>query len=601
MAIQKNKKRKLAKLEELKPQINNVVPITINSAVLSYGKNERKAHFKRLCYKFCPPLVRGSGVKSGSTPDNSINMNREGFALEMYNHFKELSLTSMTGHSRFTFLTLYVRTLDEHDRNVDLSESNVLWFCSYIETQYLSGALKKTYYIHRNSGMRTLLKICGKDELSRKVPTIKKQRKGINRTTSLSDNNLSRVGKKLMTAYKAYSSCILKGTIPKRCFLVTEDDLVGLPEVDRKKLINSLKTAVKTRSATINQTVRIAFMITSMWTGANLGALATLKKSDVSFRKSDGDTYEFHSVKARALYQKQKLGFGFTRLTKEFIESWLLVSQKIASANDSPLFPFVDRECNVNLKSIYNTCPQKQINSILSSIKFPTINTTVFRKTRSSVLMRAFEDIFVVAEGNNHSLETAANNYLNGNIETHEMKLASAFHAQKKMSEGSPKKESVAEAIYKFKDPLTNDEWKKKAKTTAGKTPTGMRCTEPFGDRAKKSLRALRSLGIHESDACVDFLGCFECENHALIAEKDDIWLMLSFKDSVVESLSRPSFNSVPTDHLYKVLNTVNAILDRYRSIASSEFHLANELNKESPHPLYDDESSISDLLEVYK
>ena len=76
---------------------------------------------------------------------------------------------------------------------------------------------------------------------------------------------------------------------------------------------------------------------------------------------------------------------------------------------------------------------------------------------------------------------------------------------------------------------------------------------------------------------------------------------MLSFRDTLLEVLSRPSFNSTPTNNFDKILNTVNLILGKYQKKAPDEYLKADALNKDIPHPLYNDESSIFDLLDVYQ
>ena len=75
---------------------------------------------------------------------------------------------------------------------------------------------------------------------------------------------------------------------------------------------------------------------------------------------------------------------------------------------------------------------------------------------------------------------------------------------------------------------------------------------------------------------------------------------MLSFKDTVEESLNRPAINSSPSSKFRKILNTVVEILKRFKEVAPSEFDAATELNKDNPHPLYSDKDSINDLLGVY-
>ncbi|NQY64655.1 MAG: hypothetical protein HRT38_13145 [Alteromonadaceae bacterium] len=198
----------------------------------------------------------------------------------------------------------------------------------------------------------------------------------------------------------------------------------------------------------------------SMWTGANTTPLIQLKRKDVTFKKCDGDSYEFNSVKARALYAKQKLGMGFTKLAKEFMESWLIVSEKFAPDENDPLFPFFSPEGEVYQYRTMSQSPQCLINRALIPMGYVSINTSIFRKTRSNALMRAFGDIFIVAKANKSSAETVSKSYLYGVKETHEIQLAGAFIAQGEITSGIPKKQAIEAALYKFKDPLTNFDWK---------------------------------------------------------------------------------------------------------------------------------------------
>ena len=473
---------------------------------------------------------------------------------------------------------------------------------SYKKSQMLKGEISKGTLIAVKSCITALLRSMGNIALARKVPVVSNQRASITPHSTLSDSDLTAVGRKLMTSYMAYSRLVLNGEAPRLCPLFNEEELRG--KGFSAEEISHFEKQAKNRvylGNWRNLVTRLAFMIISMWTGANLTPLAKLSRRDAMFHKGDGDTYEFNSTKARALYSQQKLGFGFVKRTKLFIENWLVVSAKFASGDNAPLFPFFDRNGELNSNSQLYLIPHKAINQAITPYGYPKITTSIFRKTRSNALMRAFNDVLVVADANGSSADTVSKSYLHGVKDVHEIQLAGAFVAQENIAFGISKKTAVERAIYKFKDPLTKFEWSKNKKNTPNKTPTGIRCKDPFGVRAKRSLIALKDLSSSDSGACIDFLGCFECEHHALIAEKDDIWLMLSFKDSIIETMARPSSNSFPSTGLEKILNTVNSILPRYNNAAPDEYQAALELNKRSPHPLYDDESALTDLLEVYK
>lgn len=53
--------------------------------------------------------------------------------------------------------------------------------------------------------------------------------------------------------------------------------------------------------------------------------------------------------------------------------------------------------------------------------------------------MRAFNDVFVVADANKSSADTVSKSYLHGVKEAHEIQLAGAFVAQENMAFGIPK------------------------------------------------------------------------------------------------------------------------------------------------------------------
>ncbi|NMU18478.1 hypothetical protein HKA97_00590, partial [Vibrio parahaemolyticus] len=99
---------------------------------------------------------------------------------------------------------------------------------------------------------------------------------------------------------------------------------------------------------------------------------------------------------------------------------------------------------------------------------------------------------------------------------------------------------------------------------------------------------------------CTDFLGCFECEYHRLVSEVEDIWLMMSFNDTLQQMKDYPAINSLPTDKFHKLCNTIESILTRFKAVSPDNYAQAQEKHSESPHPLYSDGYSLMDLLEAF-
>jgi len=598
MGFKKENKRVSLKAVK-KPTSNNVITkISVNSLELVNTKNT--IYFKRLLYQGAPSLGARRKNASGEFSKNKIlvAMDRKKFVVEMYELFFSLP-NNATTYSTFELLVDYVRILDSAKVTVDFSEKNVFLYIEKISEKVKKGLYSLTTLHKKKNGLSAILKAKGDIALAKKLPSIKGAKAATIPHKTLTDHDFTRVGKKLMGAYMSYSKYFITSDAPQICPLFDETQL--LKDGFSGEAIDDFKRIAKQRvdfGRWENKMVSLAFLITSMWSGANLGPLLTLRRKDVAFKKCDGDSYEFDTVKARALYEQQKLGFGFTKRTKEFIESWLKISYRIDSSRTALLFPFYAR----NNEIVVGCNPQTLINNAIVPYGFPKVTTSILRKTRSNAVMRAFDDVFVVASANHSSVGVVKSNYINGITDNHERSLAGAFVVQEQIAFGKPKEVAIKEALYKFKDPLSEFEYNQKHSSTLNKTSSGLRCTSPLGKQAEKSLRPFRKFATASGvETCIDFLYCFQCENHAVVAEPDDIWMMISFKDTVIDMINRPAINSKPSERYHKTLNTVIAILDQLKNKYPEAFNEAMILNQKSSHPLYADSDSISDLQEVYK
>ena len=103
-----------------------------------------------------------------------------------------------------------------------------------------------------------------------------------------------------------------------------------------------------------------------------------------------------------------------------------------------------------------------------------------------------------------------------------------------------------------------------------------------------------------ETVACYKFLECFGCQYHAVIAEEQDVWLLLSFNDVILESLARPAINSAPSNVLKKVHNTLQLILERVKKEHQKIYSSAYELYLEGAHPLWSEKDDLGLLMGVY-
>lgn len=598
---------------EQKPKAE-VKPIPIDAMIIVTPYN-KKAYFRRLKYKGCPPIAHAGKYVGKFSPNTVlIDMQRDQFVKDMYELFtsEDVTVATTTLKSHFEQLIAYVVLLDIDGRSADFSDDNVDWVFKQLTELYDKGEVKKRKLANFRKMFSFVLKQQGEHKRAKDLPRVEGVGKEGKNKESLTPGESKVLYAIMNRAYKEYAKHLTANTTPTICPIFNEKLIRSMKNSDGEPLYTKMQLGRFRQSAKVrvvgqgdwrNMMVKLAFFISARWSGGNLTPLANLQRRDVLFKKFEGDNYELVSIKGRDNFQEQPIGLGFNKQTKEFIESWLQVSEKIAPGDNDWLFPAIGengRIIHIGLN------PQGALNKALKPYGL-SVNTRKLRNTRSNFHMRATGDLVKVAEANRNTIETTAKTYLDGDKTTEEIQLAGAFVAQERIMKGGDKKEVIEEVAAKFKDPLSDFEYKKKTGKVANKTTNGTRCADPLGERAKKSTRKYRGIkgsgaaNDNELDPCIDFLECFECPHHVLISEVDDIWLMLSFKDSLIETRARPSFNSIPTDKGEKLLTLVDAALHKFKEASPGNYKEAVEKHKSAPHPLYDDEHAIEDMMEIYK
>ncbi|HCG8509592.1 hypothetical protein ACEV8G_01310 [Vibrio parahaemolyticus] len=604
MGIIRQGKRKKHSSNYRSPQ-SNLLPLSVDQMEIIINSTDRVLYFKRLKYYGCPRIQTTKGGKIFSVKDSELkNMNRDGIIRDIYKVLSETDRTEYI-YGIFSGITSFFKWCDEFEMDVNFEDETLIAFGEYLSKSVSLKKIKNGTAGNRRDALAFVLKGLGMTYKTRLLPAFgdnvdKKPH------SSLTENELKQIGTVLFYAYRKYTTAYLAGEKPKMCpfyeYAIDKGDyIVGSSrELTLKEAKH--KTSGLADNYWINRMIACAAAITFMLTGLNGTPLYNVRRKDVTFKKGSGDNYVIGSLKARANYRDQTNDIGFTKRAKEFMETWLMVSHQLAPQPSDLMFPYFKRTGEVIAFGMSgNSTPLTLLKSQLQRIGCIDPTASQFRKTRSNILMRVVNDVIMVAHANNQTVETAQKDYLHGIEEAHQISLAGAFMAQAEMAKGVDKKKAI-EDVYKFKDPMSDFDYKKLKKgKEPNKTLTGVRCEEPLGLRAKKSLKKYNNLNLESNqDICIDFLDCFECDSHVLIAETDDIWLMLSFRDSIDESLARPSLNSTPSSKLSKVISTVESILKRFEEVAPDNYKTAVENNKISPHPLYTDEDSIYDLLGVY-
>lgn len=114
-------------------------------------------------------------------------------------------------------------------------------------------------------------------------------------------------------------------------------------------------------------------------------------------------------------------------------------------------------------------------------------------------------------------------------------------------------------------------------------TPLGVRCQNNTKGAARNIMKTLEKDGIkvrEEEALCTDFLACFNCSHHKLVAAVEDIWLMLSFRDTLTEMEQYPTVNSLPKERYFDLCNTIDYILSRFKNVSNENYSQAIEKQK---------------------
>ena len=77
--------------------------------------------------------------------------------------------------------------------------------------------------------------------------------------------------------------------------------------------------------------------------------------------------------------------------------------------------------------------------------------------------------------------------------------------------------------------------------------------------------------------------------------------MLLSFKDAIIQSFSRPAANSIPSNVLEKVSNTVSAILTRIKIEFPDVYNEAYDKYQDCPHPLWSNDDDLELIMDIYK
>ncbi|EON5740429.1 hypothetical protein ACLHFH_004125 [Escherichia coli] len=589
---------------------------TLHLADMVIYVNGSILRFERFAFKSCPVLFRGfRKVETSQFTD----MKRSSFVRQIYSLLSE-NVTSTTA-SRYETLIKYVRWVDDSNDTELIDKDMFHWelidgFMTWCGRQNSKGLLSRPVWGRHRTNISWLLKQLNRTQDTKRLPKISNVSGHTTPHKSLDiERELKPITKRFFNSYFKLLEHYNAGTMPEKHPLYDKEllELIaqkkGIKGSDRVAHFAAFSRAVQPSSGHKNNPItKIAMMLCYLFTGMNTTPLAKMKISDVNFKEVQGGKYILDSVKGRAQHQEQDNALGFSKHAKDFIESWLNVAKSMANGDsNSPLFPYYSKDGQIKLYSEIGSSPHASINKLLTRLDFPKITPSILRKTKMDTLFQATESVYLVAMSANNSIKVVSSQYLYGTSGEHEKKLNAAMDAKFSNAKGVDINTAVEEAKYKHSNILDHYEYEAlregSNRSHEARTPTGIRCNDNKQGAVKTINKMLERIGVEmnsDEEACTSFLDCFECEHHSLVSDVTDIWLMMSFKETLQELEVTPAINSMPPKKMNTLLNTIETILGGFRDKSPENYKQAYELQKQTSHPLYSNIYSLNDLHEVF-
>jgi|TARA_R110002060_G_scaffold71863_1_gene80500 hypothetical protein len=606
-----NKRKALKVTKEMVAPLASVEPLDIKDMILK-AEGRGRCHFKRLKYKECPVLSYKGEFQD---PTQCIDMKRDTFVREMYRLFKpDFNVTSAT---YFNLLIDYISWVDRDDNTLIVEKND------YFNNELINAYMKHwAVRVKTNKGTKGswanakkaqvfILKKLGRALDAKKLPTISGLKAATKEHKALHiESELKPTLKALMRGFNGLAASFEAGNKPDIHPIF--DETLFNKQAERLSL-NASSRAARERTFKNcmmhnwqNLLTQQACMICFSFTGMNLKPMLMLERQDVTFKAVQGNCFVLNSVKGRAVYKEIDNAMGFSKYAKEFIERWLKLSAKIAGdAPDAPLFPYIQKDGEITTFIKSNRHPQITINKHLRILGLSELTSSIARKTKLATLMQVTEDVYLVSISGNNAIKTVKRTYSSGSEKDYQGNLAASMDASYDIAKGKTMAEAVSDAKAKYVDVLSEYDYKKVREkagvTDEATTLVGGRCQNPAKEARDEKI--LKKKGIEmpaEEKRCTNFLVCFECEFHKLVASVNDIWLMLSFKVTLDEMLQMPAVNSMPKADYDKICVNVDSALVRFKEKSIKNYNKAQEKMKLDSHPLYSTVYSLTDLLEVF-
>ncbi|WP_299694446.1 hypothetical protein [uncultured Vibrio sp.] len=597
-----------------------IIPLRFEDMVLDSG-NGKKAYTRRLRYRNVPTVKQ---IKSGS----GVLANRDDIVRDIHQRLNPLP-ENVSKSNYFSGLVNYFQYLDGIGYHGDLFTNAVMIDC----LKHFNKLREKGVQVSKASGVKKslsfLLRQWNREADLKVLPEVGARPLAANKAFHV-ETELKQLSKILVKGALAFQEAIENNELLDIHPFFDEERFDEQAKrngwtlrqgADKKKgfkkcmkpMPANLKDASLpferlNRQVFYNHASRNWFFVFSMLTGMNRSVLANVQHKDVSFKSIGSGRFVFDGEKFRAGYKSLDNSAGFSQRTKELVTRWLKTSKVmyqslgIPLSNELPLCPFFNSNGEVWTFNNHGS-NIGYINTQLEKITGLTVNTSRFRATKSDVLMRVTEDVFLVSQGLNNEINVVAQRYSSGVQADHDNNLNATMDAQYAVAKGEEIGKAIEDAKAMRSDILSDYDYKnlrsrKSKEQPLMTTPSGIKCAGATPEKLIAETRRMNQLGIDfskDTGRCTDFLACFDCDSHKLVASENDIWLMLSFLEQIEDLKEMVASNSAPKDEYFVVEGMLKKVLLRLKQKAPKNYALAKQkVDDGEYHPLYQDRASAS-------
>ncbi|AYM86866.1 hypothetical protein [Pseudoalteromonas agarivorans] len=278
-------------------------------------------------------------------------------------------------------------------------------------------------------------------------------------------------------------------------------------------------------------------------TGANLSPLLRAKRRDLVISKGDRDLLTIRITDKRKKKKDTPKVYLMKKYQEKLYTEILNYSKSLDPDDDALLFPYLEDD------GAFKSFNSGEVSSAIQTYKtqgpigeFGEILSPTPMKLRDSHGQQ-FDDIDNRAAALGNSPQTAAKHYSDGNSEQNTDELQVAMNAYTLSLLSGDELSTIHKQVQSDNDIKIIDHNSAvellKAKF-ATKTSTGGICgNATTSNEAEKYYRRLNKLNlINEKEiSCNNILACFTCEHHAFVDEEEQIYILLSFHQFLIDSL----------------------------------------------------------------